>query len=123
MAHYAFLDDNNIVVEVITGIDENEIQPPEVTDWQEWYGEFRGLPCKRTSYNTHGGIHYNPSTGKKSKDQSKSYRYNYAGIGYLFDPDFGSDGAFIPPQPSDDCVLDPETALWVCPEPEPEDVS
>ncbi|MEI2419147.1 hypothetical protein V6O07_02650, partial [Arthrospira platensis SPKY2] len=84
MGHYAFLDENNIVTEVITGVNEDDTQPPEITDWEVWYGEFRGQPCKRTSYNTRGGVHYNPTTGKKSKNQSKAYRYNYAGIGYTF---------------------------------------
>lgn len=73
MAHYAFLDDNNIVTEVIVGIDENELI--EGLDPETWYGNFRGQTCKRTSYN--GNI-----------------RYNYAGIGYTYDP---IDDAFIAP--------------------------
>ena len=74
MAHYAFLDDN-IVTEVITGIDETELI--EGLDPETWYGNFRGQVCKRTSYN--GNI-----------------RYNYAGIGYTYDP---IDDAFIAPMP------------------------
>ena len=76
MAHYAFLDDNNIVTEVITGIDETEFI--EGLDPETWYGNFRGQTCKRTSYN--GNI-----------------RYNYAGIGYTYDP---VDDAFIAPMPT-----------------------
>jgi hypothetical protein len=53
MAHYAFLDENNIVTEVIVGIDEGE----QDTDWEVHYGNFRSQVCKRTSYNTHGGVH------------------------------------------------------------------
>jgi hypothetical protein len=49
MAHYAFLDENNIVTEVITGIDETELI--EGLDTETWYGNFRGQVCKRTSYN------------------------------------------------------------------------
>jgi hypothetical protein len=75
MAHYAFLDKNNIVTEVITGIDETEII--EGQDTEIWYGNFRGQTCKRTSYN--GNI-----------------RYNYAGIGYTYDADAD---AFIAPRP------------------------
>ena len=75
MAHYAFLDDNNIVTEVITGIDETELI--EGLDTETWYGNFRGQKCVRTSYN--GNI-----------------RYNYAGIGYTYDP---IDDAFIAPMP------------------------
>ena len=75
MAHYAFLDENNIVTEVITGKDENELLDGLTPE--EWYSNFRGQTCVRTSYN--GNI-----------------RYNYAGIGYTYDP---IDDAFIPPMP------------------------
>ena len=75
MAHYAFLDENNIVTEVIVGIDETELI--ESLDPETWYGNFRNQVCKRTSYN--GNI-----------------RYNYAGIGYTYDPD---EDAFIAPKP------------------------
>ena len=64
MAHYAFLDDNNIVTEVIVGIDETETI--EGLDTETWYGNFRGQVCKRTSYN--GNI-----------------RGKYAGIGDTYD--------------------------------------
>jgi hypothetical protein len=94
MAHYAFLDDNNIVTEVIVGIDETELI--EDLDPETWYGNFRGQVCKRTSYN--GNI-----------------RKNYAGIGYTYDA--GLD-AFIAPKPSEDAVLDEETCQWVIPSPE-----
>jgi hypothetical protein len=75
MAHYAFLDASNVVTEVIVGIDETELI--EGLSPEEWYGNFRGQPCVRTSYN--GRI-----------------RYNYAGIGYSYDP---IDDAFIAPMP------------------------
>jgi len=75
MAHYAFLDDSNIVTEVITGIDETELI--EGLDPETWYGNFRGQTCKRTSFNA-------------------NIRYNYAGIGYTYDP---IDDAFIAPAP------------------------
>ena len=59
MAHYAFLDENNKVVEVITGIDEDNTSelPEGFSSWEEWYGNFRGMTCKRTSYNTVDGVH------------------------------------------------------------------
>ncbi len=97
MAHYAFLDDNNIVTEVIVGVHETELiegKHPEV-----WYGEFRNQRCVRTSYN--GNI-----------------RKNYAGIGYRYDEDMD---AFIPPQPFASWLLDEETCLWVAPVPYPND--
>ncbi len=92
MAHYAFLNSNNIVTEVIVGIDETELI--EGLEAETWYGNFRGQVCKRTSYN-----------GK--------IRKNYAGIGYTYDAERD---AFIPPKPSDLHTLDEETCLWVAPE-------
>jgi hypothetical protein len=91
MAHYAFLDDSNVVTEVIGGIDETELI--EGLDPETWYGNFRGQTCKRTSYN-------------------HKIRYNYAGIGYTYDP---IDDAFIAPAPCDH----PELTLnnlkrWEC---------
>ena len=91
MAHYAFLDENNIVTEVITGIDETEtidgLSP------EEWYANFRGQVCKRTSYN--GNI-----------------RKNYAGIGYTYD---SVRDAFIAPKPFESWVLNEDTCLWNAP--------
>jgi ribosomal protein S27AE len=75
MAHYAFLDDNSIVTEVITGIDETELI--EGLDTETWYGNFRGQKCVRTSYNS-------------------NIRYNYAAIGYTYDVE---GDAFIAPRP------------------------
>ena len=75
MAHYAFLNDSNIVTEVIVGIDETELI--EGLTPEEWYGQFKNQTCVRTSYN--GNI-----------------RYNYAGIGFTYDP---IDDAFIAPMP------------------------
>ena len=75
MAHYAFLDDNNIVTEVIVGIDEAELI--EGKSPQDWYADFRGQTCLRPSYN--GNI-----------------RYNYAVVGYTYD---AIDDAFIAPMP------------------------
>lgn len=90
MAHYAFLDDNNIVTEVIVGIDETELiegLAPEI-----WYGNFRGQTCKRTSYN--GNI-----------------RKNYAGIGMSYD---SVRDAFIPIKCHDEATLNEDTCRWDC---------
>ena len=90
MAHYAFLDKNNIVTEVITGIDETELIEglhPEI-----WYGNFRGQVCKRTSYNN-------------------NYRFNYAGIGYVYDL---IRDAFIPPKCHDEATVNESTCQWDC---------
>jgi len=92
MAHYAFLDENNIVTEVITGRDEWE-EVDGITDWEQAYSEVRGQVCKRTSYN-----------GK--------IRYNYAGIGYTYDP---VRDAFIPPKPYESWLLNEDSCLWEAP--------
>lgn len=91
MAHYAFLDENNIVTEVITGIDETELiagEEPEI-----WYGQFRNQNCVRTSYN-----------GK--------IRKNFAGIGYTYDE---VRDAFIPPEPENATGFDEESCTWIVP--------
>ena len=105
MAHYAFLDESNIVTEVIVGKNEGE----EVTDWEVHYGNFRSQTCKRTSYNTNGGVHNGGGT---------PYRKNYAGIGYTYDE---QRDAFIPPQPYSSWLLDETTCLWVPPVQMPDD--
>jgi hypothetical protein len=105
MAHYAYLDGDSIVTQVIVGKDEGE----DGIDWEAYYG------AVRTSYNTHGGQHANGGT---------PFRYNYAGIGFTFSesPEWaGQGGAFIPPQPFPSWVLNPDTALWGAPVPYPTD--
>jgi hypothetical protein len=96
MAHYAFLDQNNIVTEVITGIDETE--QIEGKDPETWYGNFRGQICKRTSYN--GNI-----------------RKNYAGIGFTYNLELD---AFVAPKPYESWILDEATARWQAPTPKPD---
>lgn len=114
MAHYAFLDENNIVTQVIVGRNESDLVDG-VTDWESYYGGFKGFPCKRTSYNTYGGVHY--TDGLPSEDQNKALRFNYAGIGYSYDE---TRDAFIPPQPFASWVLDEDTCVWVAPIPMPD---
>ena len=116
MAHYAFLDKNNIVTEVIVGIDETELI--EGKDPETWYGEFRGQVCKRTSYNTQAGVYYDIETGEPHEDQSKAFRGNYAGIGYEYREDLD---AFIPAKPFDSWILNENTYLWEAPVPYPTD--
>jgi hypothetical protein len=92
MAHYAFLDENNIVTEVIVGIDETELI--EGLDPETWYSNLRGQVCKRTSYN-----------GK--------IRKNFAGIGYEYD---SVRDAFIAPKPSKATGFDEDTCQWIVPD-------
>ncbi len=106
MAHYALLDENNVVTEVITGRNEDEIVDG-ITDWEQWYGDFRGQKCKRTSYNTFGNKHILGGT---------PFRGNYAGIGFTYYEDLDM---FIPPQPYPSWVINKDTALWQAPSVKP----
>ena len=103
MAHYAFLNENNIVTEVITGKEEGNF------NWEQQYGSFRGQLCKRTSFNTNGGIH---------KLGGIPFRKNYAGIGYTYDE---TRDAFIPPKPFNSWILNEDTCLWNAPVAYPQD--
>jgi len=99
MAHYAFLNSENIVTEVIVGKNEGE----DGIDWEQWYGEFRGQTCIRTSYNTYAGQHNNGGI---------PYRKNYAGIGYIYDSELD---AFYAPQPYPSWILNEDTCIWEAP--------
>ena len=90
MAHYAFLNEDYVVTEVIVGKDER------LFDWENYYTIKKGQICKRTSYNTKGGIYYNSITNLPDDDQSKAFRKNFAGIGFKYDMNLD---AFIPPPP------------------------
>lgn len=96
MAYYAFVNENNVVTEVISGKDETEII--DGVDPETWYGQFRGQKCVRTSYN-----------GK--------IRKQYAGIGYTYDP---IADVFIAPQPFPSWTLD-DNHDWQPPTPRPTD--
>jgi hypothetical protein len=85
MDYYAFLDENNVVIEVIGGKDQGS----DNTDWEQWYGEFRGQVCKRS--------------------RTDGFRKNYAGLGFTYD---SARDAFIPPQPYPSWTLNEKTCLW-----------
>lgn len=95
MAHYAFLDENNIVTEVITGRNEWEVVDG-ISDWEKWYGDFRGQKCIRTSYN-------------------HKIRKQYAGIGYYYNE---AADVFVAPQPFPSWTLD-SNHDWQPPTPRP----
>jgi hypothetical protein len=107
MAHFARIKDR-IVDYVVVGRDDDENREDELAH--------DGWIYKRTSYNTRGGVHY--TDGQPSADQSKAFRKNYAGIGYMYDP---IRDAFIPPKPFNSWVLDDQSCLWNAPVPMPED--
>lgn len=104
MAHYALLDSNNIVTQVITGKD-----PEPGADWEQEYSNIFNQKCKRTSYNTIAGKHTRGET---------PFRKNYAGIGYSYD---AQRDAFIPPQPYPSWSLNEDSCTWNPPIPMPTD--
>jgi len=106
MAHYAFINDNNIVTQVIVGRDEDDLAEG-VTSWEEYYGERMGERCLRTSYNTVGNQHTADGT---------PFRGNYAGIGFKYDEDLD---VFIAPQPFPSWTLN-DSYLWEAPVAYPE---
>lgn len=104
MAHYALINENGIVVNVITGIDEDDTStlPEEFNSWEEFYGNFHNLTCKRTSYNTKGNVHH---------DNGVAFRGNYAEIDGSYDSE---NDVFIPPQPFESWELN-SNWVWVPP--------
>jgi hypothetical protein len=104
MAHYAYIDEDNIVTQVIVGPDEDG-----ETDWEAYFSAKGKGRAVRTSYNTMAGVHLNGG---------EPFRFNYAGIGYTYDEERD---AFIPPKPYDSWVLNEGTCLFEAPIPMPED--
>ena len=102
MAHFAKLDENNVVIFVTVGRDEDNGLDAELS-------ARTGDVYKQTSYNTHGGVHSNGGT---------PFRKNYAGLGYTYD---ANRDAFIPPKPYNSWVLDDNTCLWNSPVAMPSD--
>jgi len=111
MAHYAFLNENNIVEEVIVGVDEDNLSelPEGFSSWEEWYENFEGKTCKRTSYNTLHNEHLLGGT---------PFRGNYAGVGGTYDP---VNDVFIIPKPHDSWILDETNWSWHAPIAYPDD--
>jgi hypothetical protein len=122
MAYYALINSENIVVQVITGIDEDVVQVDtddtqvggSALEWETFYAslpQHSGLYCLRTSYNTRGNVHLNGGT---------AFRGNFAGVGYKYDSDFD---AFIPPQPYPSWKLNYDTFVWDPPSTKPQQTS
>ena len=107
MAHYAYLDEDNIVVAVIVGKDETELI--DGLDTETYYAQGTPYTVKRTSYWTLGGVHY-------GDDGSPAFRMNYAGVGFHFDGI-----GFYAPQPYPSWTLDLDTYFWQAPVPYPND--
>lgn len=113
MAHFAELDENNVVIRVLVVPNEQEHRG------QEFLAEDLGLGgrWKQTSINTHNGIYYTPNTTNPSEDQTKAYRKNYGAIGFVFDE---TRDAFIHPKPFNSWILDEFSCDWIPPIPKPE---
>ena len=105
MAYYAFLNDENIVVEVIPGRDEDELG----IDWEVFYSGERGLACKRTSFNTRANSH---------ADGKEPFRYNFGEVGFSYNAE---KDAFIPPKPFSSWILNENTCRWTPPVPYPQE--
>lgn len=111
MAHFAKLDENNVVIFVTVGAEQDDGKENQLSIRT-------GDVYKQTSYNTRRGVYYTPNTDQPDPDQSKAYRKNYAGIGYVYDETLD---AFIPPKPYPSWTLDSTTADWIPPIPMPDD--
>jgi hypothetical protein len=107
MAHYAKVLDGKVKKVIVADAEFFEtFVDDEPGEWVQ------------TSYNTHLGVHYDPETGEPSADQSKALRYNYAGVGYIYDSEAD---AFYAPQPFDSWTLNTDKYIWECPIPYPKD--
>lgn len=106
MAHYAFINELNIVTHVIVGCDEDDLAEG-VESWEDYYGELFGQTCLRTSYNTRNNVHL---------EGGIPFRANYAGIGYQYDAE---NDVFIPQRPFDSWTLDTLSWSWQPPVPYP----
>ena len=112
MAHFAKLDENNIVVAVLSGRDEDELLEDELS-------ARTGDTYKRTSYNTRAGVHYDPETNEPSEDQGKAFRNNFAGIGMVYDAERD---AFREESPFPSWVLNEDSCVWESPVPQPKEL-
>ena len=107
MAHWAKIENGKVI---------NVIRADE--DFFDTFVDSTPGTWLQTSYNTRGGVHYEPDSNTPSADQSKALRKNYAGIGYTYD---ATKDAFIAPQPFPSWALDEDACIWLPPTPRPED--
>jgi len=107
MAHYAKVFDGKVIQVIVA----------TPSFFEEFTDDGQPGEWLQTSYNTYGGVHYDPETREPSADQTKALRKNYAGIGFSYD---NVKDAFIPPQPYTSWSLNEETCLWECPVEKPD---
>lgn len=113
MAHFAEIDENNVVVRVL--VTDND--DPNGDEGYQWLLDNLGGTWVQTSYTSRGGNRINPDTGE-IVSYNDHFRFNYAGIGFTYDAELD---AFIPPKPFDSWTIDETTALWVAPVAYPSD--
>ena len=109
MSQFAQIDDQNIVQQVLV-IDQAEIDTGNWGDPASWI---------QTSYNTRGGIYYIPNTNTPDPDQSKAFRKNFAGIGYIYLTNGPEGEGFVPPSPYPLWTMNSFSYQWEAPIPMP----
>jgi hypothetical protein len=123
MAHFAQINSDNKVINVVV-VSDIDLESGIQLDIEELGVQYLKSLVKndtnwvKTSYNTKGGIHYNPVTNQPSEDQTKAFRKNYASIGYTYDEQID---AFIPPKPYPNWLLNEDTCWYEAPIPYPND--
>lgn len=121
MAHYAYIDDNNKVVQIFVGKDETVDAPEGFADWEAYQENFKGMKCRRFSYNTKGGVHHTENADGvpvPSDDQSKAFRGNAPAVGWNWDED---NEIFYNNQPHDSWTLNTSNGVWEPPIAFPDD--
>ena len=112
MAHFVEIDDSNIVIKGVV-LDDKDTQDESGNEVEsvgaKYLSDGFGGTWKKTSYNTHGGVHSLGGT---------PFRKNYAGIGYSYD---AAKDAFIPPKPYPSWTLNEDTCQWAAPTAKPDD--
>lgn len=106
MAHYALLNENNIVTEVIVGTSEDDTEnlPQNFSSWEDYYADlYNASACKRTSYNTFRGEHQLDGT---------PFRGSYALVDDYYDE---INDVFYNQQPYPSWTLDTDRWIWLPP--------
>lgn len=117
MAHFAKLDNNNKVLQVIVVANEDAPTENEGQIFLEKTFGWEASKWKQTSYNTANGVHYDPNTNQPSSDQTKAFRVNFAGVGMIYDE---VNDMFRGEKPYPSWTLDITTGAWNPPIPKPE---
>ena len=109
MAHWAQLDENNVVINITVGDNDD----PNGDEGYQWLIDNLGGRWVKTSYGSLGGVHYIHTPEGSTPSGKPHFRYNYAGIGYTYDE---VNDAFIPPKPNfgvpERWILNTNTFLW-----------